>query len=169
MEKYEAAIVTTTIYVPKLLDSYADDVKKNNRAVLFIVVGDKKAPPETTVYCKELAARTGVTVEYFSVRRQEEYLKKFPALGAHIPYNCIERRDVGLVYAYEQNCETIITIDDDNLRVTDDFVGAHQVTGERACDVVSSSTGWANVCTLLTEKHGRRFYHRGFPVEMRNR
>ena len=136
--------------------------------VLFVIVGDKKTPPETTAYCENLAKRTGILVEYFSVERQVEYLKRFPALADHIPYNCIERRDIGLVYAYERGCETIITIDDDNLRVTDDFIGSHQVTGTRECDAISSSSGWVNVCTELEEKHGRRFYHRGFPVEMRN-
>src|SRR5665213_3259464 len=98
MPKYEAAIVTTTIFVPKLLDSYTEDVKKYKRSVLFVIIGDKKTPPETAAYCEGLAQRSGFTVEYFDVPRQEEYLKKFPALGAHIPYNCIERRDIGLVY-----------------------------------------------------------------------
>lgn len=164
---YEAAVVTTTIYVPKLLGSYAEDVLKHHRSALFVIIGDKKTPKETADYCADLAKRSQVRVEYFDIARQEEYLKKFPRLRDHIPYNCIERRDIGLVFAYEEGCETIITIDDDNLRVTDDFVGAHQVIGERICDVVSSSTGWANVCTKLKEKHGRTFYHRGFPLEMR--
>ena len=165
---FDSAIVTTTIYVPTLLDSYVDDALRFKHKVLFVVIGDKKTPPETAAYCENLAERTGIPVEYFSVERQEEYLKKFPALARHIPYNCIERRDIGLVYAYERGCETIITIDDDNLRVTDDFLGSHQVTGTRECDIISSSTGWVNVCTQLEEKHGRQFYHRGFPVEMRN-
>ena len=46
------AIVTTTIFVPKLLDEYAKDAKSNNRETTFIVVGDKKTPPETEEYCK---------------------------------------------------------------------------------------------------------------------
>ncbi len=167
-DKFDSAIVTTTIYVPKLLDSYADDALRFKHSVLFVVVGDKKTPAETANYCDNLEKRTGIPVEYFTVERQEEYLKKFPALGKHIPYNCIERRDIGLVYAYERGCETIITIDDDNHRDTDDFITSHQVTGTRTCEVVSSSTEWVNVCAELEEKHGRRFYHRGFPVEMRN-
>ncbi len=164
----EAAIVTTTIYVPKLLDSYADDAKKHGRNILIVVIGDKKTPAETAGYCEALASRTGFRVEYFSVERQEEYLKKFPDLRDHIPYNCIERRDIGLVYAYEEGCGTIITIDDDNLRVTEDYVGASLLQNERECDVITSSSEWANVCTLLEERHGRRFYHRGFPMEKRN-
>jgi hypothetical protein len=167
-KKFDSAIVTTTIYVPKLLDSYADDALRFKHKVLFVVIGDKKTPPETAGYCENLAKRTGIPVEYFSIERQEEYLKKFPALAKHIPYNCIERRDIGLVYAYEQGCENIMTIDDDNLRVTEDYIGSHQVSGTRKCEVISSSTSWVNVCRELKEKHGRTFYHRGFPMEMRN-
>ncbi len=166
-QTFDSAIVTTTIYVPKLLDSYADDAVRYKHRVLFVVIGDKKTPPETADYCAALAKRTGIRVEYFSVARQEEYLKKFPELAAHIPYNCIERRDIGLVYAYEMGCETIITIDDDNHRVTDNYIAAHGIDTERECDVISSSTGWLNVCRELEEKHGRNFYHRGFPIEKR--
>ena len=56
------AIVTTTIFVPKLLDTYADDAKAHGREVLLIVIGDKKPPPETETYCTELAKRSGFKV-----------------------------------------------------------------------------------------------------------
>jgi len=161
------AIVTTTIYVPKLLASYAEDAKKYGHSPLFVVVGDKKTPSETEDFCANLAKQTGFRIEYFSPARQEQYLSKFPALKEHLPWNSIQRRNVGLLYAYEAGCETIITIDDDNFRVTKDFIGKHEVTGKRSCDVVSSSTKWVNVCRLLKEKHGRNFYHRGFPLEKR--
>ena len=167
-KKFDSAICTTTIYVPKLLDSYADDAVKHGHKVLFVVVGDKKTPPETEQYCADLQKRTGITVEYFSVERQEEYLKKFPDLRDHIPYNCVERRDIGLVYAYEMGCETIFTIDDDNLRVSDNYIGSAGIGVEQDVDVVSTPHGWINVGSELREKHGRTIYHRGLPVEVRN-
>ncbi len=164
----KTAIVTTTIYVPRLLASYADDAKKHGHNPIFIVVADKKTPPEAEAFCAELAKTSGFRVEYFTVERQDEYLSRFPALKAHLPWNCIQRRNVGLLYAFEEGCETIITIDDDNFRVTEDYIGAHVVSGERECDVISTTTGWLNVCTTLKEKHGRTFYHRGFPLEKRH-
>ena len=107
-QKFDSAIVTTTIYVPKLLDSYADDAVRFKHNVLFVVIGDKKTPPETADYCAALSKRTGIRVEYFPVARQEEYLKTFSELGAHIPFNCIERRDIGLRYTPMNGCEPIL-------------------------------------------------------------
>lgn len=163
----KAAIVTTTIYVPRLLSDYAKDAKAHGHDPLFVVIGDKKTPPETTDFCKKLGKRSGLRVEYFSPEYQEEYLKKFPALKEHLPWNSIQRRNVGLLFAYQEKCETIITIDDDNFLVTKNFIGKHNVTAAQTCDIVSTSTKWVNVCRLLKEKHGRTFYHRGFPLEKR--
>lgn len=162
-----SAIVTTTIYVPKLLDSYAEDAKKHGHAPLFVVVGDKKTPAETAEYCAQLAERTGLRVEYFSPERQDSYLARFPKLKEHIQWNCIQRRNVGILYAYEEGCETIATIDDDNFLATEDYLGRHSLGAAQPFVSAASSTGWINVCTLLAEKHGRRFYHRGFPLEKR--
>jgi len=162
-----SAIVTTTIYVPKLLSDYAKDAKAHRHDPLFVVIGDKKTPPEAERFCSKLGKQSGLRVEYFSPERQESYLKKFPALKKHLPWNSIQRRNVGLLFAYETGRESIITIDDDNFRIAKDFIGQHRVVGERTCDVVSTSTKWINVCKLLKEKHGRTFYHRGFPLEKR--
>lgn len=165
---HKNAIVTTTIYVPKLLADYARDAKAHGHNPLFVVVGDKKTPEETKRFCKKLAMQSGFAVEYFSPERQEAYLKKFRALRKHLVWNSIQRRNVGLLFAFEAGCETIITIDDDNFLVTKDFIGSHAVHGTKVCEVVSTSTQWINVCTLLKEKHGRTFYHRGFPLEKRS-
>jgi hypothetical protein len=162
------AIVTTTINVPTLLDSYADDAKKHWRDVLFVVVGDKKTPLETAEYCTGLAERSGFTVEYFSPERQEEYLARFPALRDHIQWNCIQRRNAGMLFAYESGADVIATIDDDNFLVSDDYLGTHGIDEESVCKVVRTSTGWINVCRMLAESKGREFYHRGFPLQMRH-
>ena len=163
----ETAIVTTTIYVPKLLDAYATDAKRHGHDALFVVVGDKKTPTETAGYCGGLAKQSGFRVEYFDVARQEKYLERFPLLKEHLPYNSIQRRNVGILFAYEEGCATIATIDDDNFLVTEDYIGSHGIGRERVCEVVKTTTGWMNVCSLLQEKHGRTFYHRGFPLEKR--
>jgi hypothetical protein len=166
MSKY--AIVTTTIFVPKLLDEYAKDAKKFDRDTIFIVIGDKKTPPETAAYCEELAKNFDVPVEYFSPERQEEYLSKWPALRDHIQWNCIMRRNVGLLYAYEIGCESIATIDDDNFLVDEDYLGTHAIDTELEALEIESSTGWMNICSVLKEAHDKPFYHRGFPLETRH-
>ncbi len=163
---HDYAIVTTTIYVQKLLDAYAQDARAFDRDVLFVVIGHKKTPLETAGYCEELA-KQGYSVEYFSPERQEAYLAKFPALKAHLPWNSIQRRNVGLLFAYENDCPVIATIDDDNFLLVEDYLGTHGIGTKRSCEIVSSNTGWINVCSLLREAHGRTFYHRGFPLEKR--
>ncbi len=167
MTTHKHAIVTTTIFVPKLLDSYAEDAKKHAHDVLFVVVGDKKTPPETETYCADFTSRTGFPMEYFSVERQDEYLARWPALKEHIQWNCIQRRNVGILFAYESGCTSIATIDDDNFLVANDYIGTHGIGTEQEVTSVSSSTEWMNVCSLLEESHGRTFYHRGFPLEKR--
>ncbi len=161
------ALVTTTIFVPTLLDSYAQDARKYGRDIVFIVVGDKKTPPETATYCEDLAKRSGFPVEYFSPERQEEYLSRFPELREHIQWNCIMRRNIGILFAYESGCPWLATIDDDNFLATEDYLGGHGIGTEQEITEVTSSTGWINVCALLEEAHGRTFYHRGFPLEKR--
>ena len=161
------AIVTTTIFIPKLLKAYVADAKKYNRDILFVVIGDKKTPPETEVFCRELQRTSGFRVEYFSPEMQESYLSRFPSLKKYLPWNCIMRRNVGMLYAYEQGCEIIATIDDDNFLAAPDYVGNHRLGGEVPMSVITSSTKWANVCRLLDEKQGRTIYHRGFPLEKR--
>src|SRR3989344_4406524 len=132
--KPDTAIVTTTIYVPKLLAAYAKDAKKYEHGVLFIVIADKKTPREAEDFCASLK-KQGVEIEYFSCARQEKYLSRFRALKKHLLWNSIQRRNVGMLYAYETGAATVITIDDDNFFVTKDFVGSHQVQGEQTCDV----------------------------------
>jgi len=161
------AIVTTTIHVPTLLEDYVADSKAHGASALFVVIADKKTPPEAASFCAELKARTKADLEYFSIERQEEYLTRFPALKAHLPYNSIMRRNIGMLYAYERGAEKIITIDDDNFLFTEEYLKRHRI-GERCeLEVVNSNTGWVNVCATLTERFGRTFYHRGFPLEKR--
>lgn len=161
------AVVTTTIFVPKLLKAYADDAKKYGRDTLFIVVGDKKTPPETETFCRDLQRTSGFRVEYLSPEQQEGYLLHFPALKKYLPWNCIMRRNVGILLAYEIGCDIIATIDDDNFLDSKDYLGNHRLGHAIEIDVVTSSTKWANVCRSLKEKNGRTFYHRGFPIEKR--
>lgn len=161
------AIVTTTINVPKLLEGYVADAKANGQSPLIVVIADKKTPSEAASFCADLKSRTGADLEYFSIERQEEYLMRFPALKAHLPYNSIMRRNIGMLYAYERDAAKVITIDDDNFLASKNYLKTHRVGEQYDIEVVRSNTGWVNVCAPLREKFDRVFYHRGFPLEMR--
>jgi hypothetical protein len=162
------SIVTTTIHVPRTLDSLVDNLARNGHSgVDFVVVGDRKTPAETAEYLASVAAR-GYPVAYWDVERQVEWLRRFPALDAAIPWNCIQRRNIGYLAAYESGADRIISIDDDNFCTDDDFLGGHAIIGQtRTLPAVRSSTGWFNPCDLLETERGRRIYHRGFPFSQR--
>lgn len=166
----KTAIVTTTIHVPTLLRDYAENAKKfGHEDVVMYVVGDKKTPSGAADFCENIEKEFGYPVNYFDVTAQEKLLKPYGALARHLPWNSISRRNVGLLQAYQDGADVIITIDDDNFALPEeDFIGRHSGVGqEQTVDEVSSSTGWYNVCELLEEKHGLPFYHRGFPLTER--
>lgn len=162
-----SAVITTTINVPELLDSYIQNVKQNNHDCFFVVIGDKKTPAKTKGYCQSLEKKYGIEIEYMDIQDQEKYLEKYPELGEHLVYNSIQRRNIAFVLAYEKGAEKIISIDDDNYFIKDDFVSMHSVGVEKEMAVLSSNTGWLNVCRYLKEEKERIFYHRGFPLEKR--
>lgn len=165
----DIALVTTTIHVPSLLDDYCRDAREHGHdAVSITVVGDKKTPTECATFCAGLQEKYGHLVRYMSVDDQLEYLAPYADLRDHLPYNSIQRRNIGLLAAYKGGADAIITIDDDNFLTEPDFIGKHNVVGtERSVTAITSSTGWYNVCELLEEKRGLPFYHRGYPMGQR--
>lgn len=66
--------------------------------------------------------------ERCSISPQERYLLAFPELAATLPWNCIQRRNVALLWALDvERADVVITIDDDNAPpegLSQDFVGA---------------------------------------------
>lgn len=162
-------VVTTTINVPTLLDAYAQDALDHGRRVeQFIVVGDRKTPPDTAAYCERLTGESGITVRYVGVEEQEEYLSRWPEFSEFLPWNCIQRRNVGLLLAWDGDADIVVTIDDDNFLEHEDYLGRHAHLGqELTVDTVESASGWWNVCRMLEEARGIPFYHRGHPMSQR--
>jgi hypothetical protein len=163
------ALVTTTIYVPKLLEAYLQDAIANgHQNTLVVVAGDRKTPAEAKTWSLELAARSGVELEFLDCDDQVEYLRRYPELGEHLLWNSIQRRNIAILVAYERGCDPIITIDDDNFLLDSDFIGRHSLAGREAeLPALTSSTGWLDVCRELEEVRNVPFYHRGFPPGQR--
>ena len=157
-------IVTTTINVPTFLEGYRKNIEQHGHdEPLYIVVGDRKSHPDTSSFCKKLP-----NCIYLDVPSQEAYMRKFPALGEHLPFNSIERRNIGMLLAYERGAEVIITLDDDNFSTNHDVLKWHGAVGEISKEIeFSSSSGWFNVCSALEERNEVEFYHRGYPSEQR--
>ena len=159
-------IVTTTINVPVLLRAYAENARRwGHEGLDFIVIGDRKTPPETAAFCKTVPRYPCV---YLDLEAQQAALERLPRLWSHLPCDSIQRRNIGMLLAYERGADVIITIDDDNFVMDHDFVGLHRLAGSAPeVPAYGSSTGWLNVCSFLEADHGVSFYHRGFPSSER--
>lgn len=158
-------IVTTTINKPILLEDYCKNAKSfSHKDLNFIIIGDKKTPEEVGSFCRDLQKRYGFEVIYYNVEDQLDFLKDFPELRDHLPFNSIQRRNIGMLKAYLLGSETIITIDDDNFVVgNQDFIGLHSIVGkDKEFLSLKSSSGWFNICEMLEEENNLPFYPRGY-------
>ena len=158
-------ITTTTIHVPYLIEDYIKDVIKYNRQeyVDFVITGDKKTPKEAKEYCQKLQEQYKIPVLFMDVADQDAYMEKYTKLKGFLPWNCIQRRQVAILKAYEQGSDIIVLIDDDNYIACEDYVGKHMSLGKvENMPVVSSPTGWYNICDDLQDRQNRKFYPRGY-------
>jgi hypothetical protein len=153
-------VVTTTIHVPTFLKAYSDDAERYGHDVNFIVIGDVKSPIRTRDFCETIP-----DCEYMDIADQNEYMARFPKLWGHLPFSSFERRDIGILKAYEDGADVMVTIDDDNFLATEDVFKWHQLAagnGLREMPTYRSTTGWFNVCSFLKEENDVEFYHRGY-------
>lgn len=166
----DVALITTTINVPNLLLEYARDAKNHGRAIKMVVSGDRKTPPEAAELCARVTRETGIECEYMAVAAQEALMRAYPRLNGHLPWNCVQRRNVAILRAAAQGADVVVTIDDDNFVACEDYFGGHEVTGTRA-ELETYGTGgagqWFNVCRFLREGDGRRFFARGYGIAAR--
>lgn len=147
------ALVMPTIHIPKVLATY----RELGPDVQLIVVGDFKTPPETENYCKELGAL------YLGVKEQK-------ALGYAcsdiIGWNCIMRRNVGILKALELGAEIVVNVDDDNMPMSQHyFEEVKDRLGEEGAEFVYEGNGWFNLGDFANES----FYYRGFPYSLRGK
>lgn len=155
--------------MPNVLRAYGENVKRHgHRDVAFVIVGDKKTPAATGAFVASLQRKFNLPFHYFDIRRQLQYLRRFPALKRHIPYNSFSRRNIGDLWAYEQGADIVIRIDDDNFPAQDDFIRGHLIVGQKnSWPSKRTGTGWYNNCELLACNTTRTFYPRGFPYSQR--
>jgi hypothetical protein len=162
------AIVTTTINVPTFLKGYADNIEKyGNEDVIFVVVGDKKSPPETQAFCDTIP-----NCFYLDIPRQQRYMRDcaLSDLYDHIPFNSVERRNIGMLWAYRRGsgADIIISIDDDNFATEQDAVSAHQIVDTAPnLPTYGANSGWFNPCAFLKEENNVKFYPRGYSPKNR--
>eukprot|EP00286_Rhodomonas_abbreviata_P007093 CAMPEP_0181335434 /NCGR_PEP_ID=MMETSP1101-20121128/26829_1 /TAXON_ID=46948 /ORGANISM="Rhodomonas abbreviata, Strain Caron Lab Isolate" /LENGTH=375 /DNA_ID=CAMNT_0023445553 /DNA_START=8 /DNA_END=1135 /DNA_ORIENTATION=- len=170
-KKLRFAVVTTTIFVPKAIHAYMKNaVEYGHQDALFVITGDKKTPEEARPFCESCAKEFGMECIYQTVDDQIAWLKDFPELDQEIPWNCIQRRNLAILTAFQKGCDVIITIDDDNYFVEgQDFIGQHcaPIVSPKPHTALISNTKWLNVCDYLEDKRKFEFYPRGYPMNQR--
>jgi hypothetical protein len=163
-------VVVTTINSPHFLNEYYENIKKYGHLdeVLFWIIGDNKTPADSRQICDDITKK-GLEVRYLSIDDQDVWGKNNPELYKRIPYNNEARRNLGYMMAYENECQIMISIDDDNFPTDSDFIGKHIQTGASYNgDLYHDDTGYFNVCEFLVFQPSRDVYPRGFPFELRN-
>lgn len=147
-------LITTTIYVPTVLRRY----REMEPDIFFIITGDEKTPHDAVeAFVRELG-----NASYFGVEEQKKLGYRSSEI---IGWNKIMRRNIALLEAIKLKPDVIVTIDDDNLPLADDyFANFAAVLGRPFSGLMASSeTGWFNVGDFLVPA----VYHRGYSYERR--
>jgi hypothetical protein len=167
----KTAIVSTSIRVPKMLEDYCKNaVKFQHKDVEMFMIGDKKTPSEARQFCENLTSVYNIPVHYLGIEEQEEALKDYPMLKEIVPYNSACRKILGMLIAYLQGFENLITVDDDNFVTDSNFFKYHDIAGSDAdLSLIKSSSGWFNACEYLIEESSIPFYYRGIPWSQRRK
>ncbi len=153
------AIVTTTINPPtKALKEFLKIAKEDDWHL--IVVGDKKTPHDK--YNEWLNRKVYAT--YYHPDEQES---DHPALSKAIGWNCIQRRNLGLLLAYNMGADIIATIDDDNIPYKG--WGRNCVVNKAAeLEIWETKQPAFDPLSTCGDGHGYSIpiWHRGFPIQL---
>ena len=145
MKNLKKFIVCTSINKPTLAVKKFDLMKDWN----LVIVGDKKTP-------KNYKLKNGV---YLSPKKQEKIDKKLSDL---IGWNCIQRRNFGILYAWKNGADIVAVVDDDNipyknwgkkLLIDKKTKTNFYKTNEPAFDPISVT-------------NHKNLWHRGFPIQI---
>jgi len=137
-------IVTTTIQSPTEAILRFDAMPDWT----LVVIGDQKTPT--------YKLNRGI---YVSPQEQEQY---DPELSAAIGWNCIQRRNFGLLWAHDLEADIIAVVDDDN--IPEPGWGQDLLLG-RSVPVNYYETELPAFDPVGATNH-RQIWHRGFPLQL---
>lgn len=163
-------IVFTTIYHPSVLNDLYANIQRFNHleSVKVWVIGDKKTPSSCGELAKSISDK-GLETVYVDIDYQDEWGKRCLDFYKRIPYNNETRRNIGYLMALEDNCELLISIDDDNFPTDDDFIGCHRETGKTwKGELFHEASGFHNICEYLKINPQRHIFPRGYPFNLRS-
>lgn len=138
-------IVTTTINPPtKAIERFQAMPDWD-----LVVIGDKKTPTDYRL-------TRGI---YVTPEQQEQY---DPALSEAIGWNCIQRRNFGLLWAFDMGANVVAVVDDDNIPLPG--WGEDLLVG-RDIDVNWYETDLPAFDPVGATNH-KQIWHRGYPLQL---
>lgn len=146
--KTKKFIVTTTINAPTEAIKKFDSMKDWT----LIVVGDKKTPGLR--YHIEL--ENGI---YLDCDTQEQL---YPKLSKLLGWNTISRRNLGLLFAYQQGAEIVASVDDDNIPLSG-WGEKLAIEKKVSIDFYECEAVAFDPLSITTHHH---LWHRGFPIKL---
>lgn len=153
------AIVTTTINPPtEALLKFIEIAKRDDWTL--IIVGDKKTPHDAYL---ELAKQHPFLAYLTPAKQSSKYYELSEAIG----WNCIQRRNIGLVEAYNMGAEIIATVDDDNIPFDNWGVAPILALGKKPLVAVLQSPDI--VFDPMQGTNEPDLWHRGFPLQLLSR
>ena len=148
MKNLKKFIVCTSINKPTLAIKKFDSMKDWK----LVIVGDKKTP-------KNYKLKNGV---YLSPKNQEKIDKKLSDL---IGWNCIQRRNFGILYAWKNGADIVAVVDDDNI--------PYKNWGKKLLLNNKVKTNFyktnAEAFDPISVTNHKYLWHRGFPIQILNK
>jgi hypothetical protein len=147
-------IVTTTINSPT--KATLEFCKK--KEFDFLIVGDLKTPH---IEYKKLE-KNYPQVKYLDPKEQEENYKE---ISDSIGWNCIQRRSIGFIYAYQKGYDIVASVDDDNIPYEN--WGEQIFIGKTIeCDFYETKNIVFDPLSITNHPY---IWHRGFPIDLLDR
>lgn len=172
MEK-KIFFVTTTIHKPEFIEGYfkaAQAFSDDPSNVSFIVIGDLKTPTAVAKYCEQISKQYGNEAIYLSPDNQIKWLENnnLDQLKSILPWNSIQRRNIGFLLAYQKDADIIVSLDDDNYISSNKTIDLFSEIGNKMNLMeINSSNDWFNCCSMLEFTPPHEIYPRGFPYSKR--
>ena len=145
MKNLKKFIVCTSINKPTLAVKKFDLMKDWN----LVIVGDKKTP-------KNYKLKNGV---YLSPKKQEKIDKKLSDL---IGWNCIQRRNFGILYAWKNGADIVAVVDDDNIPYKN--WGKNLLINNKT--KINFYKTKALAFDPISVTNHKNLWHRGFPIQI---
>jgi len=138
-------IVTTTINPPTKAIRLFEEMEDWD----LVVIADRKTPEDYTL-------RRGILV---TPEMQEQY---DPSLSEAIGWNCIQRRNFGLLWAHDMRADVVAVVDDDNIPY--EHWGRNLMIGQPVeVNYYETALPAFDPVGATNERH---IWHRGYPLQL---